>query len=330
MKEAVAIGMGTDTVMERLYPIGALSERDVTDIRLDSFCVDTIPLESLMEERRKKFQVFRSMTRGSLDASDSDLLPLRIAESSQAKIRDLLSAYRVYLPAVYDLCLVPVSKLVSPQRYVDMQYIRGEFDGLDRVLTDEENARYCLGTPVRDSHIDATFLGYPKVPSGDQAYLYQFTSEDQNMRYIPPMPLKPLYDMDVSAEPGKAQYNTKAIALLVGPGLPFVHVLKVPIGMEASSQTAPRYRLIISNGIHRAFRIAELGNTHVAALVQHLAPPEIPDPFVETRRDVLLGPGALRLEDMANPALSRIFSWKKTRRVLKIQVSVSQELSFIP
>jgi hypothetical protein len=271
----------------------------------------------------------RTLVRPPLAATDSDIIPLNASPGVTTKIENLVSSYRPYLPAVYEIGMVPISKLVSPQRHVDLDYVRSSFEGRSRPLTDDEVASYCIGTHVRDAKIDASFLGYPNGRPGEFSYLYQFSSDDQNVRYLPPMPLKPLQDLDISNDESNGRYGVKAITVLVGPGMPFVHVLKVPVGMDDLSGR-PVYRLIVSNGVHRLYRLVELGNTHAAALVQPVEIRDIPDPFIETKRGTLLGADALRITEMANPSLGRIFKWKKSKRVIKLQVNVMQEVSFVP
>jgi hypothetical protein len=317
-----------DGYMERQYPIGALPQRDVADIRLDAFCSDPVDIDALMAEWKAKSEVFRSTPRETLDAVDSELVRLNASTQTLAKIEGLLTAYRAYLPTTYELAYVPISKLITPQTYVELEHARQSFQGLSRKLTDDEVAQYCLGAPVQGGKIDATFLGYPKGDPGETNYLYQFSSEDDNMRFIPPMPLKPLHDLDLSAETSSARYDVKAIPVLVGPGLPFIQVLKVPLRMDREGGRVSR--LIISNGVHRIFRLAELGNTHVAAIVQTASMQEVPDPFVEARRDTLFGPNALRATDIANMDVGRAFRWKKSKRVIKLQVKILQEFSLVP
>jgi hypothetical protein len=313
---------------ERLYPIGALSQREVAEIRTDPLCADDVGIDALMTEWRAKSELYQSLPREQLGVLNSDLLPLRMSPPIGEKVEALLSSYRVYLPNTYDLALVPISRLVTPQRYIHPEYARSSFDGATTTLTDDENARYCIGMPVRDAKIDASFLGCPKGETAEEFnFLYQFSSEDQNIRYIPSMPLKPLQDLDI-ADGSAAKYGVKAVTVSVGPGLPFVHVLKVQVGLDGIARK-PVYRLVISNGVHRIFRLAELGNTHVAAMVQTMDWQELPRTFVETPRDSLLGPTALKLTDMANSAITRAFRWKKSKRVIKLQVKVLQDVSFV-
>ncbi len=321
-------GNGNGSV-DRLYPIGALSQRDVADLRLDPLCVDSVDIDSLMQEWRAKSLKLRSELRPLLASADSDILPLNVSPEVKAKIDKLVAAYRSFLPAIYELGMVPLAKLVSPQKHVDVDYAKAAFDGISRKLTDDEVASYCLATPIRDAAIDASFLGYPKGPSGEFSYLYQFSSDDQNVRYIPAVPLKPLQDLDVSDDGGEARYDVKAIAVMVGPGTSFVHVLKVPVGLDTSTGKTV-YRLIISNGIHRLSRLYELGNTHAAALIQQVDIREVPDPFIETKRESLFGADALRLTELVDPSLTRVLKWKRTKRVIKLQINVQQDISFVP
>lgn len=315
--------------VDRLYPIGALSQREVADLRMDPLCIDTVDIDSLMQEWRDKSHKLRSAVRPLLASSDSDILPLNISAEVRSKIEKLLTSYRPFLPAIYELGMVPLAKLVTPQKHVDLDYANTAFEGISRKLTDDEVARFCLAVPVRDAAIDASFLGYPKGPSGEFSYLYQFSSEDQNVRYIPAVPMKPLQDLDVSDDSGEAKYDVKAITVMVGPGTSFVHVLKVPVAVDTSTGKTV-YRLIISNGVHRLYRLSQLGNTHAAALIQQVDIREVPDPFIETKREALFGADALRLSELADPEISRAFRWKKTRRVIKLQVNVQQDISFVP
>jgi hypothetical protein len=67
----------------------------------------------------------------------------------------------------------------------------------------------------------------------------------------------------------------------------------------------------------------------VAALVQTMDWQDLPSVFIETPRDALLGPGALKVTDMINGAITRMSRWKKSKRVIKLQVKVLQDVSFV-
>ena len=103
---------------ERLYLIGALSQREVAEIRTDPLCSDDVGIDALMSEWRAKSDFFRSLLREPLGVLDADLLPLKLSPQIEEKVQSLLSSYRVYLPNTYDIALVPISRLVSPQKYI--------------------------------------------------------------------------------------------------------------------------------------------------------------------------------------------------------------------
>lgn len=317
-----------DGYSEALYPIGALAQRDVADIKLDPLCADTVGIDALMDEWRAKAETYRSRTQPPLDARDSDVLPMKVSPAVSEKIQLLLSSYRPYLPIAYDLGFVPVSKLVMSQRRIELEHARESFEGISRKLSDDENAEYCLGQPIRDVRVEAAYLGSPKGSPSEFNYQYQFSSDDPNLRYIPAMPLKPFQDLDLSEHGSPYHWNVKAATVSVGPGLPFLHVLKVRSRASQFSRE-PLYRLILSNGFHRAFRLAELGNTHVAAMVQSIDWSELPELLIETPRDALLGPSPPRLTDLTDPATTRTFKWKRSKRVIRLQLRITQEVSFV-
>ena len=53
-----------------------------------------------------------------------------------------------------------------------------------------------------------------------------------------------------------------------------------------------RYRLILSNGIHRVYRLLAAGYEWCPLIVVDNSPMEIPDPFVDFPKELLLGPTA--------------------------------------
>lgn len=321
--------MSTAGLGERVFPIGALSWGEVSEIRADPLCADTVSIDALMEDWRWKAAAYPGVRRGLLGTHDSELLPLRVSQDVAARVAGLLSSYRAFLPRRYELALVPVSRLVSAQRYIDLDHARSALGGASGRLADDDVARYCVGTPVGKVEIEASFLGYPKDETpAESTYVYQFSSEDQNVRHISLVPARPILDLDIAGEGRAASYEVKSIPVCVGPGLPFVHILKVPEkeGEQGSPATS---RLIVSNGLHRIFRLAELGNTHVAAIVQGIGRDELPETFVETPRGDLLGPGALRVTDFLEPSITRAFAWRKTRRVIRLTLKVLQEATSV-
>lgn len=72
--------MSAEAFSERLYPIGAFSDREVADVRLDLLCADKVGMDELLGDWRAKSAEFRSRPSQSADGLDTDLLPLRVSQ----------------------------------------------------------------------------------------------------------------------------------------------------------------------------------------------------------------------------------------------------------
>jgi len=65
-------------IEHRLYPIGTLSERDVVAIFTDPLCAEEVSIDNLLEEWRAKSRAFQTEPAPTLDALDSEFLPLAV------------------------------------------------------------------------------------------------------------------------------------------------------------------------------------------------------------------------------------------------------------
>jgi hypothetical protein len=162
-------------------------------------------------------------------------------------------------------------------------------------------------------------------------YVYQFESEDQDIRYLQIPQLDPLRTVNWAIEGALYAFNLETIPISVGPGLSLVQVYKVPFGYAVSPQgiQIPVYHLILNNGVYRAFRLAELGNKYIAALVCEFNQDEIPNVLVETPKAALFAPRPLVVTDLSNAAISRSFDSQKAKRLVKLQVTVTPEFMFV-
>jgi hypothetical protein len=321
---------GRREIEHRLYPIGAFSEKELVAVFTDPLCGEKASIDELLNQWRAKCLAFERAPSPELDVQDSELLPLPVKEETMEVIESVLRSYRYYLPPVFDIALVPIQKLVTPQASVSLEQVGSILSGAAGPISDDENASLCLGPPRSSHEIEAAYLGSPRTPPYQNgfSYLYQFSSEDRNMRFIPIMTLKPVRDMDLATEGSEFPMDVKAIPIAVGSGLPIVHILKVPRAVDpAAGRNASR--LIISNGIHRIFRLSELGNTHVAAMVQTMRYEDLPNPFIDAPRDQLFVPKPLTISTLRDRNISRVFEWKKSKRVIKLQVTVNQEGTYV-
>ena len=314
------------------FPIGALTPTEVEGILAQPLCTDTVTLDALMQDWRAKNQIFQGLPAPNLNATNADLLPLSVSQGVMQRIHDVIASYRNFLPPTYDFAFVPLEKLVTPQRSVLLERAHNFASGATQPLTDDENAELCLGTPIRAPQIDVKLLLSATNPQNPNQliYVYQFESEDQDIRYLSILPLDPLRTVNWAIEGAPYTFNLETIPISVGPGLSLVQVykVKVPFGYSVSSQgiQTPVYRLILNNGVHRAFRLAELGNKYIAAVVYEMNQDEIPNVLAETPKAALFAPRPLVVADLANAAISRSFDWQKAKRLVKLQVTVTHEV----
>jgi hypothetical protein len=321
---------GLPETERRLFPIGTFPEKEVVALLTDPLCAENISIDEFMGEWRSKSRAFEAEPVAPLDVLESELLPLHASEETLNKIESVLTSYRYFLPITFDLRFVPISKLITPQVSISYDQALSVANEANGPLSDDTNAALCLGSPIPSHPIEGAYLGSQKGPpfQTGSSYVYQFSSNDPSLRVIPMMPFKPLRDMNLATEGAHFSYDVKAIPIAVGLGMPVVHVLKVPRGVDGATGKT-RYRTVIVNGIHRAFRLAEIGNTHMAALVQTMDYEEVPNPLVDVPRDRAFSPKPLTISTLRDDRVSRLIKWKKSKRVIRVQVAVSQEVSYI-
>jgi hypothetical protein len=311
------------------YPIGALPPDEAEGILADPLCVDTVTLDALMQDWRAKNQVFQGLPAPNLNVTNANLRPVKVSQGVMQKIQDVIASYRNYLPAAYDLAFVPLNMLVTPQRSVLLERAHRFAAGATQPLSDDENAELCLGTPIRVPQIAAKWLGSGTNPQNPNqfTYMYQFESDDQDIRYLQIPPLGSLRTVNWAVDGAPHAFDLETVPISVGPGTPLVQVLKVPVGLTITPQgvQTPIYRLILQNGVHRVFRLAELGNQDVAAMVHEVSQDKIPNVLVHTPKAALFSARPLVVTDLANAAISRSFDWQKAKRLVKLQVVVTAE-----
>lgn len=318
------------TTEHRLYPIGALPANDVASILAQPPFADSVTIDQLMQDWKSKSQAFLSTPVPNLYVKDAELSPVSASPTVLANAQKVLDAYRPFLPPSFDLAFVPLSKLVTPQKSLILERARAHHNGRTTPLTDDENAELCLGTNVRSSAIDAALIGNSQNPQNPNqvTYLYQFISEDQDIRLMMPSFLEPLKNTDWSANGASLPNNLRTIPISVGPGPTPIHVGKVVVGTDMQDNSTI-HRMILLNGVHRAFRLAELGNQYVAAIVQTMTQNEIPSVLVETPKEVLFSQRPLVITDLANSAITRAFAWKKMKSLIKLKVDVTQDRTLV-
>ena len=332
-KKELLPAMLAQNIEHRLYPIGALPPQDVMNIIGHPLFKDTVTLDLLMQDWQVKSQIFKSLVGPNPTNLLQNIRPLNVSQSVMNKITDVITSYRNYLPPDYELAFVPISALITPQKSVLLERARAFSPNATQPLNDDQVAELCLGRPITVPSIDVKALGTAVNPQNPNqiTYVYQFESEDQDIRFFPPPPLETFRTVNFANVNGRLSYDLEAVPFSVGPGTPLVQVLKVQAGFTpiANKGVIPQYKYILNNGIHRVFRLAELGNQYVAALVQEANLEEIPNVLADTPKAALFSQRPLMASDLANMSISRIFDWQKAKSLIKLQITVNAEKTVI-
>jgi hypothetical protein len=106
-----------------------------------------------------------------------------------------------------------------------------------------------------------------------------FTSYDEDIRLHHP----PKYRQLPVNERDSQSPSFENVCIPIGGGFPLASAIRVEIAPGIT-------RLILSNGIHRVFGLAQAGYEWCPLVVSDIIPMEFPDPFVELPKDVLLPP----------------------------------------
>jgi len=232
---------------------------------------DRRELQRLWETTSKAFTA-KPPTRSSLDAAD-----LRPTEGADpAKLEALLIRMQAYPP--YDshpsnIFNVKLSKLVTPQITVNLS--RAARRGRVRAgMTMPELIDLAFESAGTPEAIVRQTLGMS--PNGGAL---MFTSYDEDIRLHHPPTIRPI----AINERDSLSPSFESICFPVGGGLPFAAAMRVQIAPGIT-------RLILKNGIHRAQSLAAAGYEYAPLLVVDMSPLEVPDPFVDFPRDILLNP----------------------------------------
>lgn len=243
----------------------------------------------------------RLAAEGNLQSGDVSPMPTSLA----AKTTALLGQIRNYPPFdshKTELAQVMVSRLVTPQLTVTLPRLQQRAP-IGQATTQDELFRVMFEVGSSPQPVFRQTLGL--APNGG-ALLYTSYDEDVRLHHPPFFRRLPINDAD------PASPSHEAICLPVGGGLPFAYAFRVQVGPGIQ-------RVILANGIHRVAAAAIAGIRSVPLILTDFAALEVPDPFVETPKQLLLDPNVRppMIEDFADSGLTmqlKFFRMLKTVR----------------
>lgn len=234
---------------------------------------------------------------------DRDIRPLpsKLAKDVQAVI-DRASTYSPFESHPLTAAVVQIEKLVTPQLTVNLERIRRR-GPLSKDASIGELVQYMFHSSIGAPEISRQTLGL--APNGG-ALMFTTYDEDVRLHQPPLFRSLPANDKDPKAP------SLETISFPVGGGSPFPYAMRVPILPGLS-------RLVLANGIHRTAAAAIAGVKEVPMLVGEFQPLEVPDPFVETPRQLLLDPNsnAATIADFANKSVAIELEYYRQMRTVR-------------
>ena len=235
---------------------------------------DKMALQALWEKANKVYKTSGPPSRSYLnvdDVKEVDDIPRSDIESALSRIR-LYAPYDSHTTGIHN---VRISKLVTPQIVVNLSRAEKRAT-LEQGMKTKELFPIMFESAGKPEPITKQTLGM--APNGGAL---MFTSYDEDIRLHHP----PEYRSIAIKETDNRSPSLESVCLPVGGGLPFASANRIQIADNIS-------RLILNNGIHRVYRLAQLGYEWCPLAVCDLVPLELPDPFVDLPKSVLLDPNS--------------------------------------
>jgi hypothetical protein len=199
-----------------------------------------------------------------------------ISDVPQQKIDKILKRVKLYQPFdshPTNIYSVRISKLVTPQITLNISRAEKRTHLKKEKMSLDELFDLSFEPAGKTEAITRQILGLN--PNGGALL---FTSYDEDIRLYHP----PQYRQLPINEKDPYSLSFECVCMPVGGGLTFASAYRVSI--------AGIPRLILNNGIHRMYKLAEAGYEWCPIVVADLNPLELPDTFVDMPKAILLDP----------------------------------------
>lgn len=290
-----------------LYLFGAVSHPELISF-LRTQCVfdNDAEIDAVIKDWRIAAEKFQAISHGSSDLPESiriENLPNQYSSKLKGITDDALfrNSFSIY---PYSIQLVEIEKLVAPQRYVNLDYVKK----LEALMPDSPDLDFLIDFCLKSSGFTPTPSELQNTPN-----MYTFRSESVDFRFLGGYK-KDLTPDDMRYCVGGGQ-PVAAIILFVGYGSPAINVFKVGS------------RIILNNGFHRLYALLRKGVKLAPMVVQHIQNwnLELPPTIAGLPREYLLTtPRPSLMKDFTNSELTKELIMKSRDRVVQIQWLVNQ------
>jgi hypothetical protein len=238
----------------------------------------------LQEIWKKTNQEFKKLDPNRSCLTVDDMKPLLLKDDKKlTKMLDRLKKYPPYSTHNFGIYDVNISKLITPQISINVSRADRRAD-IKRGMSMDELFDVSFNMSPNPPEIVRQVLGM-----NQQAGSIQFTSYDEDIRvHFPPQFVNLPVNVDDPLGP-----SLESASFLIGGGHPFAAAYKVEVNQNTS-------RLILVNGIHRVYKMASTGYQRVSLAICDLTAMELPSPFVDLPKEILLGTNPCMLIDFLN------------------------------
>lgn len=303
--------MDSSRPQKTAFPFGVSTLAEVTNI-IRTQCTDeeAANLEALGDEWREAAKYFLEVLNkelGIADTIDVKEIDQSCGERLVSISSDILFKQSFSMIPI-EFKLVEIGKVVAPQRLVNLEYVEELKTTLTSAPSVEELIEFCL-QPKQ----------VPPEPKRMQIApnVFTYSSSSVDFRFLGGYP-KQLTEEDVKASTGGG-LPMAAIVLLVGYGSPTCNVFLVG------------KRMILNNGFHRMYCLADMGVKYAPLVVQKVANPdlELQPVIAGLPKDYLIGhPRPVLVKDFLDKNLIKIIHTKP--RMTNVQIGWNFQQSAVP
>ena len=298
------------TLYSAVPPQGILSQLDSGYVAEPS---DKGTLLSIWEKASRVYSSELSSVRSAIGADD-----IRdVHDVDKRLVENVLSQAKLYPPhdshptSIYE---VRISKLVTPQLTLNVSRAQSRAQ-IRQGMSVPELFPIMFESAGKPDLITRQILGMDQTNG-----TVLFTSYDEDVRLHHP----PQYRQLRVNEKDPKSPSLENVCIAIGGGLPLATAFRIQIAPDLT-------RLILTNGIHRAYRLAEAGYEWCPLVVSDLIPMEFPPQFVDLPKDILLSQDANPplITDFLNPKVMIPLDYFTLLRTVQLNWSFSQYVTVL-
>lgn len=243
-----------------------------------------------------------------------DIRPLDVKPELQRQTADRVRFYPPFDSHQPEIVAVRLAKLITPQLTVSLPRAARRAS-IPQGATDAELFKLAFSSSTGAEPIHRQLLA--QVPNQGGATI--FTSYDEDVR-----PHLPVYRNLLLEERDPESQILPSLCIPVGGGIPYIMGYRVAIGPGME-------RIILGNGIHRAFSAAKAGCEWLPLALSRLEPIELGAQVGELPAPKILDPAANPplITDFTNTAVAMKLEFYPVLRVARVNWNVEQYVTVL-